>query len=449
VSGPGQRLVITGSGDAMVTHRIRRNPDPSFAALAQMLRDASVSLTNLEMVFPGLTRYPSTTMHGTPMAADQALIGELEWLGIDLYSLGNNHATDYGIEGLQDTLAEMDRRGLVYAGAGRTLRQALEPKYIDVPGGRVALVAAGSSNARLALAADPGIGDAGRPGIAPIRVYKTHFVAEESFGALRDIISQTGVDVAARSTTAPGIHFPYPDKGIYDPPPVGGFAVEAVHFAPSDRPRVQTDALEVDILALERSVHEAARQADLVLVALHCHEGADGRWNIEAPAEFLRPLAHRLIDAGAHALLGHGPHMLRGMEMYRGRPICYSLGNFVFNLEATASFPIEVYTQQGMPADSTVADLYDRVTGYADEPRFWESVVPRLTFNNGVLESAELHPITLGGGLPRGQRGCPVLASAHDGERILERVARLSEPFDTAVTVARDGDRVVGHLPVS
>lgn len=449
MTAPEQQLVVAATGDAIVTHRIQTNPDPRFHTLAQLLRDASVALTNLEMVFPGAERHPATTMHGTPMGGDQALIAELEWLGIDLYSLGNNHAVDYGIDGLKDTLREMERRGLAYAGAGRTLRQALAPCYFDVPAGRVALVAAGSSNARLALAADPGIADAGRPGIAPVRVYKTHYVAEERFATLREIIAETGVDVAARSTTAPGIHFPYPDKGIYDPPPPDGFAVEAVHFAPSDRPRVQTDAIEDDVLALERSVNEAARQADLVLVALHCHEGADGRWNVETPAEFLQPLARRMIDAGAHAVLGHGPHMLRGVELYRGLPICYSLGNFIFNLEVIDAFPTEVYTQQGMPATSVVADLYDRVTGYSDQARFWESVVPRLTFSNGQLETAELHPITLGRGLSRGRRGCPILASPEEGQEILRRVARLSEQFDTTLEIETSGDGVVGRLPIS
>lgn len=444
-----EELVVAATGDAMLTHRISARSEPRFAALVDLLRNASVSVTNLEMVYPDADRHPATTMHGTPMAARQDLIDEFRWLGIDIYNLANNHAVDYGVEGLLATLAALERRQLVYAGAGRTLREALAPRYLDTPGGRVALVGAGSSNARLSLAADPGIADGGRPGIAPIRVYKTHFVNEARFAELREIVAEAGVDVKARSTTAPGIHFPYPDKAIYDPPPVGGFAVEGVHFAPSDKPRVQTDALDADVIALENSVREAARQSDLVLVALHCHEGRDGRWNTEVPAEFIQPLARRLIEAGAHAVIGHGPHMLRGIEVYRGRPIFYSLGNFIFNIEATEAFPSEVYLQQGMPANSTVADLYDRVTGYSGEPRFWESLVPRLSFRGGDLQTAELYPITLGRGLSRGRRGCPVLASVPDAERVLGRVADLSRAFGTSMTSVAREDTVVGLLSLS
>src|SRR5262249_33111868 len=155
-------------------------------------------------------------------------------------------------------------------------------------GGRVALIAAGSSNSRLALAADIGLGDGGRAGIAPVRVHKTHYIKTDRFGALRDMLAEAGVNIASAGTTAPGIHFPYPDKNIYDSPPPGGIAVESVHFVGDDKPRVQTDALERDVQALTSVVDEARRMADLVIVSLHCHEGLQGRWNTDVPAEFLQ-----------------------------------------------------------------------------------------------------------------------------------------------------------------
>jgi hypothetical protein len=309
------------------------------------------------------------------------------------------------------------------------------------------LISAGSSNSRLSVAADPGEGDIGRPGVAPVRLQKTHYIAREKFEILRDIVAESGVNVAATGTTAPGISFPYPDMNIYDRPPVDGFAVEGVHFAPDDRSHIHTGALERDVDALIDVVDEASRQADLVFVALHCHEGVDGRWNTDTGAEFLRPLAHKLIDAGANAILGSGPHMLRGMELYRKRPVCYSLGNFIFTLETIASFPVEVYEQQDMPANSTAADLYDRVTGYATEPRFWETVAAQFDFDgDGDLAGCELIPVTSGFGLPRSQRGCPVLADQNDSLTILERLDVLSRPYDTRVEVVKTDGRDVGRL---
>ncbi|MFC0452213.1 CapA family protein [Rhodococcus jostii] len=437
---------VVATGDAIVTHRISANPNANFTALVDLLRSTDVTITNVEMVFPGPGRKPSTTFHGTHLGVEPELLSEFEWLGINLYGMANNHASDYGTDGLVASLEELEKRGLAYAGAGRTLREARQPRYFDAPGGRVAFISAGSSNARLSLAADPGIADAGRPGIAPVRLQKTHYIRQDRFEELREILADAGVNVTSSGTTAPGIHFPYPDRNVYDPPPPGGIAVEGVHFVPDANPRVQEDALTRDVEALQYVVDEARRQADLVIVGLHCHEGIQGRWNNEVPAEFLRPLAHGLIDAGAHGVVGHGPHMLRGVELYKGRPICYSLGNFVFNLEVISAFPPEVYEQQGMAPTSTTADLYDAVTGYADQPKFWESVVARFSYEDGVLTGTELHPITLGRTEPRSRRGCPEFASPDDAIRILEHLDELSEPFGSRVKIERTGDFYVGRI---
>lgn len=440
------KIKILATGDAMLTQRVSSNPDPDFHALADEIRAADVAITNVEMVFPGRGRMASTTLHGIPCGVEPELLSEFEWLGIDIYGMAHNHATDYGVSGLVSSLEALEARGLMYAGAGRTLREARAPRYFDAPGGRVAYVAAGSSNARLNLAADPSVGDVGRPGIAPLRVQKTHYIKADNFQILRDILADAGVNVAATGTTAPGIHFPYPDKNVYDPPPEGGFAVEGVNFAPAECSMVQTDALERDIEALIASVSEASRQADLVFVGLHCHEGIQGRWNTEVPAEFMQPVARRLIDAGAHGVFAHGPHMLRGVELYAGRPICYSLGNFVFNVESFTSFPLEVYEQQGMSLSSTPADLFDVVTGYEKQPLFWESVVARFTYEEGRLIDSEFLPITLGRENPRGRRGCPKLASGQDGSRILNRLNTLSQPFGTNLIISESNGRCVGKI---
>jgi poly-gamma-glutamate capsule biosynthesis protein CapA/YwtB (metallophosphatase superfamily) len=440
------RIRIAATGDSIVTRRLSGLDHEGFADLVELVRDADAAYTNVEFVFPGHGRHPSTTFHGTHLGVAPELLEELTWFGFDLYGLANNHATDYGTDGLLASMEELEKRRMPYAGVGRTLREARRPVYIETTHGRVALISAGSSNARLSVAADPGINDAGRPGMAPVRVKKTHYVAEQKFEDFRATLSESGVNVEAAGTTAPGIFFPYPDMNVYDAPPADGFAVEGVHFAPSDQPRVETSALQRDVDALTAVVSEAATQADVVLVALHCHEGIQGRWNNEIPAEFLQPLAHALIDAGADAIIGTGPHMLRGIEIYEGRPILYSLGNFIFSLETIDSFPVEVYEQQGMSLSSTSADLYDKVTGYKDEPRFWETVLAQLVFEDGRCAGVELVPVVLGRERPRAHRGDPAIADADQGRGILERLQGLSEPYATKIDIEEYDGRVVGRL---
>ncbi|MFE9692030.1 CapA family protein [Micromonospora sp. NPDC005806] len=92
----------------------------------------------------------------------------------------------------------------------------------------------------------------------------------------------------------------------------------------------------VDIEAAKRVVAKAATMADLVVVQVHMGaEGAD-RSRVRPGTELFfgenrgDPIkfSHAVIDAGADLVVGHGPHVLRGMEFYKGRLIAYSLGNF-------------------------------------------------------------------------------------------------------------------------
>lgn len=118
-----------------------------------------------------------------------------------------------------------------------------------------------------------------------------------------------------------------------------GLKIALVAFSTGPGPyRVQTlDTAKAAIIA-------ADRDHDLVLVSFH--GGAEGVNARHVPKEVelaygedrgdVYAFAHTLIDAGADLVLGHGPHVLRGMEVYRGRLIAYSLGNFsawhAFNL---------------------------------------------------------------------------------------------------------------------
>jgi poly-gamma-glutamate capsule biosynthesis protein CapA/YwtB (metallophosphatase superfamily) len=111
----------------------------------------------------------------------------------------------------------------------------------------------------------------------------------------------------------------------------GGMRVALVGFAP-----YASSANLLDLRAARRLVQSASRRADIVVVTMHLGaEGTDRTHVPRGPEYYLgeargdaRAFSHAVVEAGADLVVGHGPHVLRGMEWYRGRLIAYSLGNF-------------------------------------------------------------------------------------------------------------------------
>ncbi len=110
-----------------------------------------------------------------------------------------------------------------------------------------------------------------------------------------------------------------------------GVRVALIGFAP-----YSWAASLLDVTAAQRLVRRAAARSAIVVVAMHAGAEGVGSDRVEPGTESylgenrgdaLR-FAHAVVDAGADLVVGHGPHVLRGMEWYRGRLIAYSLGNF-------------------------------------------------------------------------------------------------------------------------
>ena len=133
--------------------------------------------------------------------------------------------------------------------------------------------------------------------------------------------------------------------------PIGQIAVDSVRRGDSltvvGLVGFTTYPYAYDLLDIARSAAVVDSVRDLVdLLVVTFHGGAEGSKALHVPeaAESLgseprgdlRAWARAVIDAGADGVVGHGPHVLRGIEFYRGKPIAYSLGNFLtyrgFNL---------------------------------------------------------------------------------------------------------------------
>ena len=196
-----------------------------------------------------------------------------------------------------------------------------------------------------------------------------------------------------------------------------GFEFYGLHFEEAERPEQRRF---VDRADADRNLHaigEAARDAALVIVYVHHHHW-EPQWEL-VPQWFQR-FAHECVDAGAHVVVSHGVPMLQGIEIYKGAPLFYGLGNFIFH-----TFQPSEYTDE----------------------RIWQSVVAKVEVVDGRCSQVTLHPIVLGGeaALKDGcydARRVPHLAHGEYGQAILRRLASMSEGLGTRIAL-RDGVGVI------
>lgn len=413
-----QPLLLAATGDALITKRLGESRDAAFHALVALLRSADVRFTNLEGTLHDYLGSPQAASGGTYVVGSPRIIDDLKAMGFNLYAAANNHMADWGDGGLLGTMDTLDRAGVVYAGIGRHLAEARAPKYLDFAAGRVALIALTSSFPSHAPAGEQRPDCQGRPGVNPLRHETTITVSRETLAQLAAIHERLHLG-AGRAHSV--------QLGFQRPDPEGVTTLFDQRFRVGAPEGVRTSPHAGDLAANLQWIRDARRQADWVLVSVHAHEMAGHE--VEEPAEFVTTFCRAAVDAGADAVLGHGPHLLRGIEIYKGKPIFYSLGNLIFQNEVLQRQPADFYERLGLPPTATPADLFDARGargGFATDPRYWEAIVPVCRFDGSALEAITLYPVTLGHGLPRARRGSPVLAGGAAGRAIVERLARMS-----------------------
>jgi poly-gamma-glutamate capsule biosynthesis protein CapA/YwtB (metallophosphatase superfamily) len=419
----GFPLRVALTGDSIAERRLRTRDDTTVRPLFDIIRDADIAFTNLEVLpndFVGDAVFESG---GTHFGAPAWVLDELTDAGFDLFAMANNHCLDYGISGLLRAIEAMESRGLNYAGVGRNLEEARRPVYHTHPNGTLALLSCSATFANGQEASEQRPDMAGRPGLNPLRHTTVYEVTPPQLASLVEISEQLGLERMRRKVIQLGFSFPPEDAALLE--------FEKMRFRAAERPAIRMNARSADVEAIARWVREARELSDVVMVSFHAHEYGEDE---EHPAEFLPAFAHSMINEGASLVVGHGPHLLRGMEIYKGCPIFYSLGNFVGQNELVPRLPSDAYERFRVDPQLTPGMVFkersdsDRKSFPADR-RYWETVVPVCSFSEGRLSSVEIFPVTLGLGNKRHLRGRPRLATGEEGQRILSRFASLSEPF--------------------
>jgi Bacterial capsule synthesis protein PGA_cap len=205
----------------------------------------------------------------------------------------------------------------------------------------------------------------------------------------------------------------------------------------AERTAVELVEEPADVEEILQEIRRARKASAAVVLALHAHEPSN---LVDEVPSFLRRVARQAIDAGADLVVGHGPHRLRGIEVYNKRPVLYSLGNFIFQDRAFQPGAADIFENA---TDTLLAGIAEPVEDSGsvldfEDDVWWESVIARATFRQGEFVRLELHPIDLGVGQPKAARGIPRFGSPSTAARILGRLKRLSEPLGTAIQI-REG----------
>jgi poly-gamma-glutamate capsule biosynthesis protein CapA/YwtB (metallophosphatase superfamily) len=368
-------ITITLAGQSMIRSDIRAT-SPATVPVIQELLKGDVVFTNLEAA---IAEEGQTVQEGRGFLTPPEALDALTIFGFNLLSLSGNHAFDLSAQGIQNTIREAEKRKIVHAGTGNNLAEAAAPSYLHTPKGTIALIASASGLIKSGASAT-----AERPGVNELRV-------------------EAGDKENEATSDLPG--------------------------APANTPNQE------DSQRILKNIRDARQHADLVIVYQHNHvfgnhsfstiftEGMPERL---APNDWLKQWTHAEVDAGADIIVMHGAPLLHGVEIYRGRPIFYDLGNFIFNLPPTLT--------------------------YIDEPMSWESVVASVQFQGKQLQSISLRPVVLnilGEGEPDvhnpyannrflNTRGLPSPATGARAGYILQRLADASKPFGTTIEMKGD-----------
>lgn len=421
-----QSVKIMATGDSFITQRLPYGQS-GLQEIQRLLLEADVRFTNFEVTVHRYDAYPAASSGGTWAAANPAVLDDLSWLGFNLFAWANNHSLDWSHSGLLSTFKAFEERGLVHAGVGNNLAEAGEPKYIETPGGRVALIGVTSTFQHWHRAGAQRPDVPGRPGVNPLAFDAVHRLSPLDLAKLQEMMAQTEINAARLLNEKEG--FAKAEQGKFQ---IGTHKFEA------GEPGTVTFMNMKDAERIASSIREARRQADIVLVSHHAHEMKG--MQKDQPADFIREFARYCIDQGAHAYIGHGPHILRGIEIYKEHPIFYSLGDFIFQNDTVERQPTEFYDIYGLDHNNSPGDGMDArskggTSGLAADPKVFESVIASFGFQEGRIRDIRLHPICLGFELPRSRRGKPSLAHSGQAESILRHLQQLSEPFGTTIDV--------------
>jgi poly-gamma-glutamate synthesis protein (capsule biosynthesis protein) len=428
---------LTAAGDCIISRPMSqyRDCEPRFAALLDVLDGGSAGYGNLETVLLDVRSSrtaPYAWNDDGPLRADPAAAADLKLMGFELVSRANNHALDWGVEGMLATSRHLEAGGLAHAGCGETLALARQACFCETAHGRVGLVSCVTTYRDTTDALDQHASAPARPGVSALALKRALSVSP----AVHDRIEALRTELAAAEIHDALSGF---ERGDDVDHPEYRYAMDDTHLA-----------------QILRQIRQGKQFADFMLVALHAHEGrtvadptATANWVPELPGAFVSEFGRRAIAAGADAVVTTGLHHVGPIEIYAGRPILTGLGNFFWS-DIQTPVPADIYqlnaprmrTAFAHPERATDADLMLMVNHpYFGHEETFLSVLAEMRFDSAGLTKLILHPVDLGYGEDLVRSGLPRLAAPEAATRLWTRLQAISAPYGTEIVTVEDPAR--------
>ena len=425
-------LKVTFTGDALfVADFPKEYVDGDMKGVADYIGSGDVRITNLETNVSEFGDYASAYSGGTWINTEPEDFKYIEKFGFNYYGTANNHTLDYSYHGLLSTLEVLDKKGLAHSGSGKSLEEAGAPAILNANGKKVGIIAVTTSFNMAAKAGGATPKLKARPGVNYLSFDTYHQITKEQAETLNEIAKSTKMNAYNDLLIATGFSLPAPEGVLV-------FGTQKFCF---DGSRKKTECNKADKARLINSIKDAKKVCDYVFVLIHCHE--IGNTKHEEVPDFFVELSHACIDAGASAIMGGGTHQLRPLEIYKGLPIFYSLGDFIYQGMRVKYLPADFLNKYGCPATATALEgLNARSKGgkiglQAEECNFL-TVVPKIEYKDGKMISLEMIPTSLGFNKKGDENGLPYHAKGEEGEKIFNILSRLSKPYGTELKLDND-----------
>jgi poly-gamma-glutamate capsule biosynthesis protein CapA/YwtB (metallophosphatase superfamily) len=368
--------VVVLAGGDVIVNRAE--PLTLFAHCRDVLRDADITFANSETTY-SVRGQKAPNIVGM-MRAHPGNLPAFGDANFDVMSFANNHHLDAGPDAFFDTLQGLRAQGVQTCGAGADIGAARRPAIVERQGTRVAFLAY-SSILWPGFEAGPD-----RPGCAPVRVHTRYEQIE---------LEQ-----------------------------------------PGSEPRIHTEPFADDLAALVADVEAARAHADVVLVSMH--------WGVHFTpmvlAEYETTVARAAIDAGADAILGHHQHILKPIQVYRGKVIFHGLGHLAMDVDLAEHAGSPLLAQMQHQYGDVGVRYRPEYPTYPYPPDARRTVLAQVLIRDGRVAEVGFRPVYI---TPTGQpevlaRDDPRFDEVAGYVEAITRDAGLDTAFkvgDSAVTV--------------